>query len=130
MDCCEKYIESVLFQYDLFPMTNAKIYFDSYRNGKIKKVKYFLDSSGGDSVHVDYNLITKRGYSQSIIKFAEGGILGGNRTIKGTFNSTVLEFETNMLIKNDDKIELNMINGSANDVTIMAVVDIEYMEGD
>jgi hypothetical protein len=122
---CKKYVESIFFQRDLFPLTDVQMLWTNTRKGRLIKFTYFLDSSMGDSVEVLAEKCDKHFLKQNILHIPE---TNGQEMIKGTFNSTVLEFGVNLNLENQDKLQLTCVNGSASDVTIMAIFDIEYDE--
>lgn len=119
---CEKYVETIYFQYDLFPVTDITLDYVIPENCKVKQVNYYLDSSMGDSVRVNLNYVDRLGAVRPILL---NPILGNNH-IRGTFNSTILEFKTNLRLKRADKIQIYANNLSASDVTIMALIDLEF----
>lgn len=122
---CKKYVESVFFQRDLFPLTNVQMLWTNQRKGRLIKFTYYLDSSMGDSVNVIAEKCDQHFLKQNILTIPE---INGQDVIKGTFNSTVLEFGVNLKMNIADKLQLTCVNGSALDVTIMAKFDIEYDE--
>jgi hypothetical protein len=124
-ECCDKYTESILFEYDLFPSASGQMIYNLEKNGIIKKVKYYLDSSCDDSINIDFLYKNRTGDVGSIIQFADGG----NSLIKGTNNNQLLEFDCNIMLKRADQIIINMVSGSASDVTIMAIINVEYEGG-
>jgi hypothetical protein len=126
VNLCMPYIESAFFQYDSAPNTNASIAFNNDKLGRIIKLTYFLDSGAGDNVVININKISANKGKESLINY----VAGGNTFIKGTFIAQKLEFNLNMKIKNDEQIEISFVNGGANDITIMAIVDIKYSEED
>lgn len=126
VNLCQQYVESVLFQLDSAPNTNAIIAFNNDKKGRIIKFTYFLDSSAGDAVTVFPEKVSANLGKEALINYVQGG----NTFIKGTFNTQALEFNLNMKIENDEKVQLTIQNASANDVTIMAVLDIKYGEED
>jgi hypothetical protein len=126
VNLCEPYIETIFFQYDSFPMTDNNMTWHNDGRGRIIGFTYYLDSSAGDSVTTYLEKISPSGAVENLLQTPANG----NNYIKGTFNSTVLEFKLNMIIKNDDMIRVRFINNSASDVTIMAKMDIKYREED
>ena len=126
VNLCQNYIESVFFQLDSAPSTQGTIEYNNYKKGRIIKFTYFLDSSMGDSVVVNVDLLSANKGRKSILNFVQGG----NTFIKGTFNSTVLTFNVNQKIERGEEIQITYNNGSSQDVTIMAIVDIKYGEED
>jgi hypothetical protein len=128
VNLCEPYIESVFFQYDLFPHNSAQMDFKNDKQGRIVKFTYYLDVSMGDGCSVIPMIIKANGHATDLLNYPTS--TQGNHKIKGTFNSTVLEFHCNMKIKNDEIIRLVFDNTTASDVTIMAMVDLKYGEED
>lgn len=126
VNLCQNYIESVFFQYDSAPGNNAVIAFNNDKKGRIIKFTYFLDSSAGDAVTIWVDKISANNGKESLLNYVQGG----NTYIKGTFNNQKLDFNLNMKILNDEKIQLTIQNASANDVTIMAIAEIKYGEED
>jgi hypothetical protein len=126
VNLCEPYIETVFYQYDSAPGTNNEMIWHNNKEGRIISFTYFLDSSAGDSVTVYIEKITPNGQVENILNTPANG----NNYIKGTFNSTVLDFKMNMRIKDNDMIKVRFINASASDVTIMAKMDLKYDEED
>lgn len=126
VNLCMPYIESVFFQYDSAPSTNAVIAFNNDKLGRIIKLTFFLDSGAGDNVVINIDKVSANLAKESLIQFVEGG----NTFIKGTFIAQTLVFKLNMPIKNDEKVQISFVNGGANDITIMAVMDIKYGEED
>lgn len=126
VNLCEPYIETVFFQYDCFPNTNGFMTWHNDGLGRIINFTYYLDSSAGDDVTTYLEKVTPSGHVENLFQIPENG----NNYIKGTFNSTVLDFKINMKIKNDDMVRVRFINNSASDVTIMAKMEIKYGEED
>jgi hypothetical protein len=126
VNLCQSYIESVFFQYDSAPATSGSIAFNNDKLGRIIKLTYFLDSGAGDNVTININKISANKQSQSLLNF----VAGGNTYIKGTFIAQKLEFKCNMPIKNDEQVQISFVNAGANDITIMAILDIKYAEED
>jgi hypothetical protein len=121
-NCCDSYVETVFFQYDLFPVTDVIIDYKVPTNCTIKKVIYFLDSSMGDDVRVTLNYINRSGLVQPLLLTPPTS----NAHIRGTFNTQNLEFNTNIKMNRSDKIQLIANNASASDVTIMCLVDLLF----
>jgi hypothetical protein len=126
VNLCEAYIESILFQLDSAPSTNGTIQFLNHKQGRIKKFTYFLDSSMNDNVLVNIDLISANGGRKSLFKTVQGG----NTFIKGTNNSTKLEFYINQQIFRGEQVQITYTNTSTQDCTIMAIMDIKYGEED
>lgn len=126
VNLCMPYIESVFFQYDSAPGTNAVIAFNNDKLGRIIKFTLYLDSGAGDNVIINCEKVSANLSKESLIQFVEGG----NTFVKGTFISQTLVFNCNMKIKNDEKIQLTFSNAGVNDITIMAIADIKYAEED
>lgn len=126
VNLCQSYIESVFFQYDSAPGTSGHIEFNNIKKGRIVHFTYFLDSSAGDNVVVNIDLISPNKGRKSIIQW----VAGGNTFIKGTFNNQKLDFNVNQKIETGEQIQLTFNNTSSNDVTLMAIVDIKYGEED
>jgi hypothetical protein len=121
----EKYQESVLFQYDLAPGASNQMIYTMQKNGIVKHVKYYLDSSANDPVHVQILWKSRLGATGSLIQFPTNG----NQLIRGTNNSTELEIDCNILLVYADQIIIDMVSTSLLDCTIMAIVNIEYEGG-
>ena len=126
INLCQSYIESVFFQLDSAPSSSGTLQFLNHKKGRIVKFTYFLDSSMGNGVQINLDLISPNNCRKSLIKYVQGG----NTFILGTFNSTVLEFKLNQKIEVGEQIQITYSNGSANDCTIMSIADIKYGEED
>jgi hypothetical protein len=126
VNLCQPYIETVFFQYDCFPLTNAEMTWHNDKIGRIVGFTYYLDESAGDDVTTYIEKIGKNNSVTNLLNTPQNG----NNYIKGTFNSTVLDFKCNLKIGNDDAVRVRFINASASDVTIMAKMEIKYGEED
>ena len=93
--------------------------------GIVKHVKYYLDSSANDNVHVDILYKNRRGATASLINYPTNG----NQLIKGTNNSTPLELDCNIQLEYADQIIINMVSTSLSDCTIMAIINVEFEGG-
>lgn len=119
------YSDSILFQYDLAPGASNTMNFKMIKAGIVKHVKYFLDSSADDNVHVDILYQNRRGATASLINYPTNG----NQLIRGTNNSTALDLDCNIQLEYADKIIINMNSTSLMDCTIMAIINVEYNGG-
>jgi len=126
VNLCQSYIESVFFQLDSAPGTNGTIQFLNHKQGRIVKFTYFLDSSMNDNVLVNVDLLSGNLGRKSLFKFVQGG----NTFIKGTNNSTKLEFHINQQVFLGEQVQITYNNTSSQDCTIMAIMDIKYAEED
>jgi hypothetical protein len=126
INICQPYIESVLFQLDSAPSTNGTIQFNNIKKGRIVHFTYFLDSSMSDNVLVNIDLLSGNLGRKSLIQWVQGG----NTFIKGTNNSTVLNFKLNQKIESGEQVQITYANTSTQDCTIMAICDFKYGEED
>jgi hypothetical protein len=122
---CNNYQDSILFQYDLAPGLSNQMTYTMLKNGVVKHVKYYLDSSANDPVHTQILYKTRLGQVASLINFPANG----NQLIRGTNNSTELDLDCNILLVRGDMVILDMVSTSLLDVTIMAIINIEYEGG-
>lgn|GEM_PF-1895346 len=126
VNLCQSYIESAFFQIDSAPSSSGTMQYINYKKGRIIKFIYFLDSSMGNGVKINIDLISPNNGRKSLINYVQGG----NSFILGTFNSTELVFNVNQKIEIGEQIQITFSNGSANDCTVMAIADIKYGEED
>lgn len=126
VNLCQNYEESAFFQIDSAPGTNGTIQFNNMKKGRIIGFTYFLDSSMNDNVLVNVNLISPNKGRESLLNWVQGG----NTFIKGTNNSTVLNFHVNMKIETGEAIQITYANTSSQDCTIMAIANLKYGEED
>jgi hypothetical protein len=126
VNLCMPYIESVFFQLDSAPGTSGTIQYVNHEQGRIIKFIYYLDSSMSDNVKINVDIISRNTGRKSLLKWVDGG----NSFIKGTNNSTILEFQCNMQIFNGEQIQITYANTSTQDCTIMAMADMKFGEED
>lgn len=123
-NCCDKYIESIFFQVDLFPSASQTMSYTLPKDGKLKGIKYYLDQSCDDNVSVYLEQIKRNGSEDDLLVYT----VGGNNLIKGTLNNSLLELNTNIKLLRGDVIRIRAVSTSLLDCTIMAIFNIEFYE--
>lgn len=125
MNKYNRYTESILFEYDLAPSASGTMTHTMHKNGTVKGLKYYLDPSCDDNVHVDLFIKKRLGVVQNLFKFADGGM----KQIHGTNYGQQIDLNLNIELVYSDQIVINMVSTSTLDCTIMAVVNVEYEGG-
>lgn len=125
MNKYNRYTESILFEYDLAPGASGTMTHTMHKNGTIKELKYYLDPSMDDNVHVDLWIKKRLGGVGNLVKFASGGM----QQIHGTNYGIQIDLNLNIELVYADQIIINMTSTSALDCTIMCVLNVEYEGG-